>query len=646
MPVIHKVWVSEFLLIVLFFILSVIAPYLSYLLPWTIIDGQILNIGQYEIRLKLPLLWFAPFLTLFTAIFRIYNCKYIIDQLGLEARVGILTIRQRITRIRFEDIRSNEIHQNFWGRLFDTGALKIGTAGTDDIEIIFDGVGAPKEIHEMVDQEKFRHQQISVGLNQDGSARKAKSAGLAIGGLIALLLSSPAYSRLDALAQSNNESLRYIKDNINSAIIDTSAYEDSETLEDKSSKLEEAEKALLTEASRTKDDVRLNKSHFPQKRSTIFERLEEEDKAEKIRKETNSASRLVSDKATTAINTVAPTTLIEPAHKPVVQQKIAMQTSEGIISTPTPPQINQEQATSPLEKKPEFTKAQDNTPRNNSVNLRAPSSILPKNIKNTVPTNLIPKQQALVRVARANIPNRQTQYIQKPLPNVPSNQTNLIGEIKTLKQTVDVLKAQNNLLKEQVTTMKRDMYKSVAEADKLRTDLMLAQTETKRFSEQKYKRIKSFGPIATESNGSNSKSALIARVKKVMVNLRTGPGLDYPSLMVLPEGSELLVQTKQGEWFKVFAPNGTQVWVQQSGVDIMPENSFSNTPTDSTNNEVYPENVSQATQADEPAVISSFSPTDSLTKIEPTLPQNDIRSSSDVAAFENLRSINAPPPNP
>ena len=158
--VVVKTWRSEMGRLDLFAILSVVSWYLSTTFPSSVIEGRILSIGDTNLMLALPLFWFLPAFAAASAIYRVYNVRYVIDSRGIEARVGILSTHQRITRVRFEDIRSVETEQTLMQRLLDIGDVEIGTAATGEIEILFDGVPTPTEVQDMIQTERDRRHKL------------------------------------------------------------------------------------------------------------------------------------------------------------------------------------------------------------------------------------------------------------------------------------------------------------------------------------------------------------------------------------------------------------------------------------------------------------------------------------------------------
>ncbi|MCB0311197.1 MAG: PH domain-containing protein [Bdellovibrionales bacterium] len=159
--IIPRVWRAELQSVVTFFVCCALAIFLSVRFPGSVIPGKLFSIGSYSVNLTLPLWSFLPLFPLFNSIYRIYNVRYIVDSRGIEARTGILALRQRITRVRYEDIRSVETEQTLLDRMLDIGQVEIGTAATGSIEILFMGVGAPAEVQDMIQRERDRRHKIA-----------------------------------------------------------------------------------------------------------------------------------------------------------------------------------------------------------------------------------------------------------------------------------------------------------------------------------------------------------------------------------------------------------------------------------------------------------------------------------------------------
>jgi len=169
---IPKVWRSEIGGIVIFGLSLVFAVGLSKLFPGTILVGELLPMGLSIFYLKLPLCWLIPAICWIHLVFRVYNVQYSADTRGIQAVVGILSLNQRIIRVRYEDVRSIETDQTVVERMLDVGDVEIGTAGTAGVELTLAGVGAPKEVQEMIQAERDKRQR----LGQRGNGQTALGA--------------------------------------------------------------------------------------------------------------------------------------------------------------------------------------------------------------------------------------------------------------------------------------------------------------------------------------------------------------------------------------------------------------------------------------------------------------------------------------
>jgi hypothetical protein len=64
----------------------------------------------------------------------------------------------------------------------------------------------------------------------------------------------------------------------------------------------------------------------------------------------------------------------------------------------------------------------------------------------------------------------------------------------------------------------------------------------------------------------------IATVLVDKANLRTGPGLNNSVLLTVSKGSRLVVEKRQGEWYRVIAPTGERAWLSGAVVNFGPNN--------------------------------------------------------------------------
>lgn len=151
---IPRVWRSQSAQLILFIVISPICIWLSNTFPLSIIAGPLLSFGDSTLELKLPLFWFVPLFIVGQAVLRIYDVRYIIDKKGIESKIGILSLSQTITRIRYEDIRSIDSRQTLSERMLGIGTLEMGTAASAGLEMSFSGIANPLKVQKMIQAER------------------------------------------------------------------------------------------------------------------------------------------------------------------------------------------------------------------------------------------------------------------------------------------------------------------------------------------------------------------------------------------------------------------------------------------------------------------------------------------------------------
>ncbi len=148
--IINKTWRSELLLVALFLLTSIAAVQLSHALPWSVIKGDIWREQHTQIFLHLPLFWLLPAFFLGLACVRIYDVKFTLAENSLEALYGIVSLKRKVVRLRYDDIRSVEVIQSLLERALNIGIVEISTSASGGIEIIMEGVSHPHFIQELL----------------------------------------------------------------------------------------------------------------------------------------------------------------------------------------------------------------------------------------------------------------------------------------------------------------------------------------------------------------------------------------------------------------------------------------------------------------------------------------------------------------
>jgi len=171
--VIPKVWRSEIRGVLVFFLLCGVSVYLSRQFPGTVIRGDVITLFGKVLVLDLPIFWLMPFCTFLNLCYRIYNVRYVVNTRFIEARIGILSLKQRLTRVRYEDVRSIESDQTLVERFFNIGNVQIGTAASGEVEVVLEGIDSPREVQEMIQNERDKRQQLEASHSAQGSAVNA-----------------------------------------------------------------------------------------------------------------------------------------------------------------------------------------------------------------------------------------------------------------------------------------------------------------------------------------------------------------------------------------------------------------------------------------------------------------------------------------
>ena len=166
-------WRSQLLNLVGFFVLCIFGVIVSNSVPATVMPGSLFSIGDTTYFLHFPILILLPGAVLGKILVNIYDAKYIIDEHGVEAQIGLVSLNLRQPRLRWEDIRGVEPNQTIWERLLGIGSVLIGSAMTQDVEIVMSGVANPRAIQLLIGGERDRR--LRELQTQSGNNRVAQS---------------------------------------------------------------------------------------------------------------------------------------------------------------------------------------------------------------------------------------------------------------------------------------------------------------------------------------------------------------------------------------------------------------------------------------------------------------------------------------
>ena len=154
---IYPTWRAQLLPLIFYFVLAILSVVLSRYIPMLVIKGPLFTIGETRYWLSLPILVLLPGFMLGKVLIYMYDCKYMIDDNGVEAQVGLASMSLRQPRLRYEDIRGVEPNQTIWERILGIGSVLVGSAMTGDVEIVMEGVPNPRAIQVLINKERDRH---------------------------------------------------------------------------------------------------------------------------------------------------------------------------------------------------------------------------------------------------------------------------------------------------------------------------------------------------------------------------------------------------------------------------------------------------------------------------------------------------------
>lgn len=149
----YPTWRSQMSRLIAYAILCVLAVEGSLFFPKTVIVGKLFAIGSTTYLLHLPLLVLLPGMMVGKILILIYNSIFIIDERGVEAQIGLVSLFLRQPRLRYEDIRGVEPNQTIWERILGIGSLVVGSS-TRETEIIMYGLPNPRAIQILINSER------------------------------------------------------------------------------------------------------------------------------------------------------------------------------------------------------------------------------------------------------------------------------------------------------------------------------------------------------------------------------------------------------------------------------------------------------------------------------------------------------------
>lgn len=208
----------------------------------------------------------------------------------------------------------------------------------------------------------------------------------------------------------------------------------------------------------------------------------------------------------------------------------------------------------------------------------------------------VPQQEAAVKVSQPAQPSAQLDA-SKEQPTAaaavvaqhdgaiqPVIQATTTPKPRPQSPAITKLAGENEELRRELSSKSDRILALERELEIARGQLASAETELSRVSSMGDARARgSFGKLAVEQpqaaasataalsnripRGNANSEPLpaadlqIATVAVVKAELRLGPGRNHSALMEVARGTRLAVEARQGEWYRVFAPNGQRAWI-------------------------------------------------------------------------------------
>jgi hypothetical protein len=140
-------------------------------------------------------------------------------------------------------------------------------------------------------------------------------------------------------------------------------------------------------------------------------------------------------------------------------------------------------------------------------------------------------------------------------------------------QEIAALRKNNADLSKKLLKAEGTLVSSQKKLSEAQNRLMLAETEVERLSSVIDSRnrataqkvgggaVAATAPMASRASPPRSEDVPVITVVADKANLRTGPGAENSPLMAISKGTRLVVEKREGEWYRVVTPSGTRAWI-------------------------------------------------------------------------------------
>lgn len=148
-------------------------------------------------------------------------------------------------------------------------------------------------------------------------------------------------------------------------------------------------------------------------------------------------------------------------------------------------------------------------------------------------------------------------------PTGPSKELQAaLARISILEQQLDESRSQLAIAETEVSRLS-GLVDSRARAGMNKYQLPVPAQRSAPLPQRRTALVQSQGGTPADNSPARVEEALhVATVMVEKAELRLGPGKNHSALMTVRQGSRLMIEARQGEWYRVFAPNGERAWIQ------------------------------------------------------------------------------------
>ncbi|MGI6681234.1 MAG: SH3 domain-containing protein [Bdellovibrionota bacterium] len=245
-----------------------------------------------------------------------------------------------------------------------------------------------------------------------------------------------------------------------------------------------------------------------------------------------------------------------------------------------------------------------------------------KNIVNKNKNIATPFPQKVITPSNTDISNINTNNTNTNSANTNNANNNNTNNIATNQVLGEQNFKENDCIKEnkQLELANQKIIELTSELENKKRQLILVETEVERLSEIIEKRNRAQLGSATNNRPSTTTQSIPDKQKQISdirkslseidaeradmpiivvnvskANLRAGPSLRDSPLLEVSKGTRLVVETRQGSWYRVIAPNGKRAWVSSDVVDFGPTSS--SRPSYTTRIKGYNQDVEDRTES-------------------------------------------------